>query len=265
MRYLFDHWESIAKKLERANRLLLLFDYDGTLTPIVRRSHQARLNGQTRKWLGCVARLPRVTVGIISGRAIADVTKLVSLRTVYYAGNHGLEILAGRRKFVHPVALRAKLTLRTIANRLRRAIGGIAGATIDDKELTLSVHYRLVKRGQIRLVKQRFMEVLHPFLSSSSVKVTTGKKVFEVRPNVGWNKGHAVGWLMDTFGKRTPFPLFVGDDTTDEDAFRRLRRSGFTVRVGKKSSSKAQYYVKGTEGVCDLLECIYELRRKLTR
>ncbi|MFQ5797257.1 MAG: trehalose-phosphatase [Bacteroidota bacterium] len=265
MRYLFDHWERIAKKLERADRLLLLFDYDGTLTPIVRRPQQARLDGRTKKWLGCVTRLPRVTVGIISGRAIADVSQLVSVWNVYYAGNHGLEILAGERRFVHPIALRAKSTLRTIAGRLKRALRDVAGATIDDKEFTLSVHYRLVERGQIRLVKQRFMEILRPFLSSSSVEVTRGKKVLEVRPNVGWNKGDAVGWLMKTFGKRTPFPVFVGDDATDEDAFRRLRSCGLTVRVGKSSSSRAHYYVKGTEDVCDLLQSIYELRRNSAR
>ena len=265
MRYLFDHWQSVAKKLERADRLLLLFDYDGTLTPIVRRPQQARLDVQTKKWLDCVARLPRVTVGIISGRAIADVSKLVSLRNVYYVGNHGLEILAGERKFVHPIALRARSMLRTIARRLKRAIRGVPGATIDDKKLTLSVHYRLVKRSQMRLVKQRIMEILRPFLASSSVKVTMGKKVLEVRPNVEWNKGHAVGWLINSFKKRTPFSVFVGDDTTDEDAFRRLRRGGCTIRVGKKSSSRAHYYVRGPQDICDLLRSICELRMNSNR
>ncbi len=265
MKYIFDHWESVAKKLERADRLLLLLDYDGTLTPIVKKPQQARLNGLTRKWLSRIIRLQRVTVGVISGRAIADVSKLVSVSNVYYAGNHGLEILAGGRKFVHPIALRAKSTLRNIAFRLKRGVRDIPGATVDDKELTLSLHYRLVKRSEIPLVRQRFLEILRPFLSSSSVRITKGKKVFEVRPNVGWNKGHAVVWLMNTFGKTKPFPVFIGDDITDEDAFRRLKNRGFTVRVRKRSTSHAQYYVQGTDDVRELLQRVYRLRSKLSR
>ncbi len=265
MKYLFDHWGSVEQKLKRANRLLLLLDYDGTLTPIVRRPQQARLDRQTKKWLRCTARLPRVTVAIVSGRALSDVSNLVSLRNVYYAGNHGLEIRAGKRKFVHPIALQARSTLRTIARQLKRTLRDTSGATIDDKELTLSVHYRRVKRGQIGLVKQRLMSVLRPFLSNSSVRTMKGKKVIEVRPNTGWNKGHAVGWLMKTFGNRPPFPVFIGDDITDEDAFRRLRRKGLTVHVGKRSSSHAEYYVRGTEDVCDLLRSICELRRNSVR
>lgn len=259
MKYLFNHWDIAEEKLGVADRLLLLFDYDGTLTPIVQDPEDARLDGRMREWLGCVARLPRVTVGIVSGRALADVAKLVSLRNVYYAGNHGLEIAAGTRRFVHPVALRAKSLLGEIAGRLKRAIRGVRGASINDKVLTLSVHYRRVRRGQSKLVRERCMEVLTPFLVSSSLKVTHGKKVLEVRPNVEWNKGDAVGWMMGKFGKRPPFALYVGDDRTDEDAFRLLKKNGLTIRVGRKVSSHAQFYVERTRDVLEILRRVYEL------
>ena len=259
MRYLFDDWDEVAQKLAGAEHLLLLLDYDGTLTPIVRKPHQAHLNGEARKWLKRLARLRRVTVGVISGRSIADVSNLVSLRNIYYAGNHGLEILAGRRKFVHPVALQARPTLRRLAVRLKRSLKRYPGATLDDKGLTVTVHYRRVKSGRSKLVKARIMDIVGPFLASSTLRVMRGKKVLEVRPNIGWNKGHAIGWLVKRFGKKRPFPVYVGDDTTDEDAFRHLRTTGLTVRVGRKVSSSARYYVNSTAQVQGLLKSIYEI------
>lgn len=241
-------------------KYLLFLDYDGTLTPIVKKPHLATLSKSRRSFLNKLCQDPRFMVTIISGRMLADLKKRVGLRTAYYAGNHGFEIIGPKTKLTHPKALAAKPILKKIKKELHQTLKGIKGALIEDKILTLSLHYRLVKAKDLRKVKTIFKNIVSPYLKKKKIRVTQGKKVFEVRPNVAWHKGYAVSWFIKKLGKgKKILPIYIGDDTTDEDAFKVLKRQGITVRVGKTKKTQAKDFVKNVDEVYKLLESMLKL------
>ncbi len=144
MQYLFDVWDEVAHRLKSANHILLLSDYDGTLTPIVDKPELAVLPQEIKKLLRKLAKNRRYTVGIISGRALADLKSKVDLEGIIYAGNHGLEIEGFGSSFLEPIAEEMRPFLKMLNQALSATLRGIKGAFVEDKGLTVSVHYRLV-------------------------------------------------------------------------------------------------------------------------
>jgi len=163
LEYLFSAWPEIAPRLEAAGHILLLIDYDGTLLPIVERPELAILPQRTRGLLREVMGRRNFTVGIISGRALNDLKNRVGLEDLIYAGNHGLEIEGPGLRFVNPTAEEARPALQLLDQALSKEMGAIRGALVENKGLSLSVHYRLVEE---------------------SLRTASGKKVYEVRPAV---------------------------------------------------------------------------------
>ncbi len=258
MEYLFDRWGEVERAL--APGALLLLDYDGTLTPIVERPELAILSPDMKELLKRVSR--HYTLGIISGRSLTDVKELVGLEGMYYAGNHGFEISGSGVELVKPEAERVRPTLIKLCEELRAKLGSIKGAIVEDKGSTASVHYRLVAEGEFERLKNIFGEVVGPHMDSGTVRVTHGKKVFEIRPNVEWDKGKAVLWLssvVDPKGELTP--VYIGDDRTDEDAFLALREMGVTILVSEgPMESNAKYFIKNVDEVKAFFERLINLQ-----
>jgi len=262
MQYLFDMWQGVGIQIATTKNILLLFDYDGTLTPIVERPELAELSRETRNMLNSLSRKSRTVVGIISGRSINDLRNRIGLNSIVYAGNHGLEIEGPGIKFLHPVAEEIKTTLSVLYTMLRKALTSVDGTFIEDKGLTLSVHYRQVEEGEKQgEVKTAFEKITGVARMLGRVRTTSGKKVYEVRPPVAWDKGKAVKMLMKDYGKGDVLPIYVGDDLTDEDAFTALRDSkGITVYVGGNNPDfSAKYYLNSTEEVEQLLKKLNNL------
>ena len=235
----------------------LFLDYDGTLTPIVKRPGMAELSRPRRNLLRKLARSPHFLVAIVSGRMLSDITKRVGIKGIYYVGNHGFEVTGPKLKFTHPKAKTAKPILRKIKKELSRRLRDVKGIIIEDKILTMSLHYRLVRRSDTEKVKRAFQNIVRPFRRAKKIRITRGKKVFEIRPNAKWNKGEAVLWLLKKIGGRKKFiPVYIGDDTTDEDAFRALKRKGPTFRVGKTGKTLARYRIKNVRQVYQLLKLL---------
>ena len=136
MEQLLSAWPEVARRLQRARRILLLTDYDGTLTPIVERPELAHLPESTRMLLKALRYQPRFKVGVISGRALSDLKGRVGIHGIIYAGNHGLEIEGPGISFVNPIAEEMKPVLRVIHQVLKRALGGSRGVLVEDKGLT---------------------------------------------------------------------------------------------------------------------------------
>lgn len=258
MRYLFDHWPTVETRLRNAGLRLLLFDYDGCLTAIKSRPSLARLPGDLRKRLRTLAHLDNAFVGVVSGRALRNVRRLVGLRNVLYVGNHGLEIANGDLGFVHPLAETRKRLLQNLVYRLRNKLKRIPGAWVENKGLTLSVHYRLVKP----IMRREFFRTVEQCLSStphaSQLLIRHGKCVVDIGA-LHWNKGSAIVWLLKTVAKGA-MVLYLGDDATDEDAFRVLRRYGVTIRVGRSKKSRAAYYLRKQNEVPELLHRLSLIR-----
>lgn len=253
MEYFFNIWERFAELLKSKKGLLLLFDFDGTLTPIVGEPKKARLSRSVKRYIKKLSRNRRITIGIISGRGLRDIMRLVGVRGIYYAGNHGLEIKGRGSLFVHPSYKKYIPYMKDIAAMLGRGISGIKGAILEYKRLSVSLHYRLVPARSIPRLKSIFKKISAPYIKSGKIRMTTGKKVLELRPPVSWDKGKAVGMIGKMAGKNNAVKVFVGDDITDEDAFKMLKKNDFSIRVVRKSGSVAQYFLKNPGEVRRLL------------
>ena len=266
MEHLFSVWPEAAQRLKAARRVLLLSDYDGTLTPIVDRPELADLPAGTRQLLRALAHRHCFTVGIISGRALSDLKQRVGIGSIVYAGNHGLEIEGPGISFINPLAEEMKPVLRVIHQVLSNALHTVRGALVEDKGLSLSVHYRLVEEEEVEEAKTVFERILRMPHLSGKVKITSGKKVHEVRPAVDWDKGKAIKLLMKRYGKGGRrsglLPVYLGDDLTDEDGFGAIERygDGLTVFVGGESdSTMARYFLRSPDEVERFLSMLLDL------
>ncbi|MFC2006089.1 trehalose-phosphatase [Chloroflexota bacterium] len=266
MHHLFQSWESFSSDIGAASHTLLLSDYDGTLTPIVSRPDEAILPQAVRDDLLALAEKPTFNVGIISGRSLSEVKALVGLEGIYYAGNHGLEIEGPGLKFVNPLAKSAQDEIKDLAQRFLTEYGDIEGIIVEDKGLSLSVHYRLVKRSEEKAAAEIFHQVTSPWLHDGRIRVTSGKKVWEVRPPIDWHKGKAVETIireLNTVLKgEQELTIYLGDDTTDEDAFKIIHRpQGWSIFIGQDNpSSNADYFLNSTSEVETFLSRLLELK-----
>lgn len=263
MRYLFDNWDNLKEKLKDKS-ILLYLDYDGTLTPIVETPDKAIIPRETKRLLEVLTKKPKCKLAIISGRSLKDLKKMVGIEGIIYVGNHGLEIEGPKMRFKSPTISRSKGIIKQIKQDLSKEVSEIKGAFVEDKGLTLSLHYRLVDKNEQPRVKNIFDSTLKPYLIRKKVRVTSGKKVFEVRPPVKWDKGKVVLWLLARhhfiLGPANLFVFYIGDDTTDEDAFKALKNKGLSILVGEPKPSYAQYYLRTTKEVAKFLERILKLQ-----
>ena len=211
----------------RAGTAVLFLDYDGTLTPIVDRPEQAGLAGSTRALLAELA--TRCAVTIVTGRDVAVARRFVQLDTLGYAGSHGFDIVgppgSGLRK---EVARDCLPTLDAAEALLRGAMDGIAGALVERKRFSVSSHVRLVAPTDRPRVEAAVAGVASRF---PTLRREGGKAVHELRPDLPWDKGAAVAWLVREMGRDLDAVVYIGDDLTDEDAFARLDGSGTTIVV----------------------------------
>ena len=260
MQHLLSVWQEFSKRLKAARHVLLLCDYDGTLTPIVDKPELADLSEKTKQMLQALARQSHFTVGIISGRALDDLRQRVGVSSIIYAGNHGLEIEGPGIGLVIPLAEEMRPVFRLIQQILTKALAPIRGVFVENKGLTISVHYRMVEEGKSEEVTNIFERVIATARSLGKVRITSGKKVYEVRPATEWDKGEAIALLIDRFGqtktKKELLPIYLGDDQTDEDGFKVIeKRGGISVFVGEKTgNSAARYYLESPAEVEQFLE-----------
>lgn len=240
-----EHLLTSLPELRESLRTPLLFlDYDGTLTGIAERPELATLPEGMRKRLRSLGRVCRVVV--ISGRALGDLRRLVGIRRLYYAGNHGLELSGPGLSFVLPQAESVRPLLGRVCRQLEERVRGIRGALVERKGLTASLHYRLVHPSLVGDLRGILEEVVGPH---PEIKVTEGKKVFELRPNLPWDKGRAVLLLLELLNPEHRLtPVYVGDDRTDEDAFSALNpRGALTVLVSETPcESRARFFLRDT-------------------
>lgn len=268
MQHLFSAWQEVSRQLKAARNVALFSDYDGTLAPIVERPELAEMPGGMRELMGVLARQRHFTVGILSGRALSDLRDRVSIRGIIYAGNHGLEIEGPGIRFVDPLADELRPVLNLMHRVLTRALGTIKGVLVENKGLTLSVHYRLAGDQEEDRVKRIFEGVVATACSLGKVKVTSGKKVLEVRPPVNWDKGRAIVFLMDAYarqkGKGRTLPIFLGDDLTDEDGFKVLEEcDGVSIYVGEGDAcGSARYFLRSPDEVQEFLQKLLNLYRR---
>lgn len=257
MPHLLNVWPSVHRRIAGAGSLLLLSDYDGTLSPIAARPDLAILPSRTRLALQVLDLKAGASVGVVSGRSLADVSSMVGLPGLIYAGNHGLEIQGGGLDFVHPEAEAAKPLLEAILRELGERVAGIEGVMVEGKGLTLSVHLRLAAEDQKSRVHAAFEEATNAWLQAGEVRVTAGKEVLEVRPNIPWDKGRAIARIAAECPEDA-LVMYFGDDLTDEDGFSAVDElNGISVFVGPaRQPTKALHRLDNPAEVARTLDLI---------
>jgi len=240
MPHLLTVWPQVGLRLQKARRVLLLLDYDGTLAPIVDRPELASLPLETKDALAKLSAQspvgsrfpsePKLIIGIISARSLEDVSARVGIPGLIYAGNHGLEIRGPELDFLHPEALKTKDSLDQAYLLLEEELAGYPGAFAEHKGLSLTVHYRLVRDERVEAVKDAVEKTILPFLESGELVITPGKMALEIRANLSWHKGRAIARIQaalpDASSPGDDLAMYFGDDLPDEAGFATVQETG---------------------------------------
>jgi trehalose-phosphatase len=239
----------------------LFFDYDGTLSPIASRAAVAFTQPGALEELETLAQRPATRVGIVTGRPLEEIRSRIPSRSFFFAALHGLVIEGPDVSMVFPEAARLKPVIRKAVSELESELEGLEGVYIEDKGLTAAVHYRQANDDASKKAANESRRIAS---AHEGIRTLPGKEVVELRPDVDWDKGSAIEWILEqTAGsdwEERVGVLYVGDDQTDEDAFRRLGSRAVTVRVGDSGATHAKYRVSGP---ADLVTALAELNSLL--
>jgi trehalose 6-phosphate phosphatase len=230
--------KNVQEIARRGDRPAIFLDYDGTLTPIVSHPEKALPSDSMRQALQAL--VLQAPVAILSGRDLDDVRQRVNIGAIVYAGSHGFDI-AGPRGLRKEMAIEFLPKLDMVEKELGKQLSGITGARVERKRFSIAAHYRNVNESDVPKVKRAVSEVA---ARHRELRKMDGKKVYELLPDIDWDKGKAVLWLLETPGLENAKirPIYIGDDRTDEDAFHALETSGVGILVRQQPRPTAASY-----------------------
>ncbi|MFC7142126.1 trehalose-phosphatase [Halosimplex aquaticum] len=248
--------ESVADRLAAAPGVVCALDFDGTLAPIVDDPDAAQMPPPVRERVERLAACPSVDVAVVSGRELADLRDRVDVDGIAYAGNHGLELRYDGGEVVNPEARRCRDAVDRVCDHLGDRLAHVPGVEIEDKGLTATVHVRQVPSERVAEVERSVRATVEEVVATGApLEIRDGKAIREIRPAVDWDKGRAVDLLTDEAPDGW-LPMYVGDDRTDEDAFRVLD-DGVGVLVGERETA-ADYRLEAPRDVREFLDLVAE-------
>ena len=260
MPHLLNILSVISRQLANSPRVLLIFDYDGTLTSISTCPETSRLTNKMQKCLGRLAEKERFIVGVVSGRELTELETLIAIPGLVYVGNYGLEIRGLGMDFVHPEALGSIESMTEVACLLEKGLNYGPELLIHNRKLSLSIYFRSTPNLYVQEVYRAVMSVLDHYGLVGDMKITLGKKVVEVRPNIDWGKGEAIRKIQQDCGDK-PVTMFFGDDRDDENGFAVVQDSnGIAVYIGSpRQNTKALHQLESPKEVAQVLELLEDL------
>lgn len=248
----FDSWPEISRRIRAVKNIALFLDFDGTLVEFRSRPHLVKLSTRTRKALRKLAAHRAVRVMVVSGRRRESLLQFVKVPQVFLHGLYGCE---NERGLALPKATAGKMS------KARAALASLShhapGVFIEEKGISLAVHFRDAPPQSERRARARLRKLLtdcRPHLA-----IIRAGNVWELVPSNVRGKGHNVRLLLQELG--TAFlPIYIGDDLTDEPAFRALRK-GITVLVGSRRPTSAHFSLRSPAEVSLFLERLERLLR----
>ncbi|KAJ4831210.1 hypothetical protein Tsubulata_037035 [Turnera subulata] len=217
----------------KGKQIVMFLDYDGTLSPIVEDPDRAFMTSEMREAVRDVARY--FPTAIVTGRCRDKVYSFVRLAGLYYAGSHGMDIKGpskssryrkGHQGVLFQPASEFLPMIDEVSKVLEERTKSIPGAKVENNKFCVSVHFRCVEEKMWATLVEQVRSILSDY---PKLKLTQGRKVLEIRPTIKWDKGKALEFLLESLGYANSadvLPVYIGDDRTDEDAFKALRNRG---------------------------------------
>ncbi|KAE8656290.1 putative trehalose-phosphate phosphatase I [Hibiscus syriacus] len=211
----------------RGKQIVMFLDYDGTLSPIVEDPDRAFMPKEMRATVRDVARY--FPTAIVTGRCRDKVYSFVKLAGLYYAGSHGMDIKGpsksckykkGNQGVLFQAASEFLPMIEEVYRALVEKTKSIAGTRVENNKFCVSVHFRCVDEKSWVALAEQVRSVLSEY---PKLKLTQGRKVLEIRPTIKWDKGRALEFLLEALGyadSNDVLPVYIGDDRSDEDAFK---------------------------------------------
>ncbi len=243
---------------QKENDPVFFFDFDGTLTKIEQTPDEVKFRPIAKFIVEQLAR--RYAVGIVTGRALSDIKKLIGIRGIYYSGNHGVEIEGPGLTFVEPKSAESADYLDTIVPKLKTKLRQY-GPIVQHKKYSIAVHYRTVEAGLVRRLLDDLESITRQPVKSGKVRLQLGKKVVELKAPVEWDKGLAIEKIVKKT-RRSGKVFFFGDDMTDEFGFEKVNSlKGVSVYVGRlERKTHAKYYVESPAALIgELAKFLFEI------
>ena len=251
----------VLQRINASYRIILFLDYDGTLVPMRKNPSRAIFSKSMTGLLQKLIDNNNLVIIIVTGRQYDDIKKLLPFKNIIIASDHGFRITNKKKDWIHPKVKPLQPLIKNIYQSLKIKLKSFRGVMVENKKIMITVHYRNAKDNLVPLMKKTIVETINMY--QSKLKLTAGKKVFEVRPNINWNKGEAVLKIakFPGFINKHILKIYIGDDTTDEDAFRKLKRRGITIKVGKNINTSANYFLNNISEVREFLEKIESVKK----
>lgn len=248
-----EHWNGILPVFHE--KILAVFlDYDGTLSPIVNDPSKATLNPAMKESLKRLSQAHQTI--IVTGRRMEVIKQFVEMDELYYAASHGFDICGPGGLKLMQIGEDVLPHLQQAFQSLQQALGNIQGCLIEDNRLSVSVHYRNVEPVYFPEIERAVDDIVA--MHNTYIVKTIGKMVWEIRPKKDWHKGAAVENLISTIfdDSSSVLPVYIGDDVTDEDAFKTVRsKGGIAILVSQfPRKTNANYFVASPDDVLIVLE-----------
>jgi trehalose-phosphatase len=222
---------------------MILMDFDGTLAEFALDPAAVTLPPSRQILMQTLATRADLSAGIVSGRRVTDLRERVpQAPSMFFAGLHGLEIEGPGLHFAHKAVALAAPGISLLVKDLRRAVRPLPGVFVEDKTYSVVLHVRGASKADRLHAISRFDALSEPLLSEGTVRLQPGDHVLELLPNVDWAKGDAVRAIMrqvEGDARETVWPVYLGDDETDEDAFEEIGTNGLTIAVGRRPAAAA--------------------------
>ncbi|PSR99989.1 Trehalose-phosphate phosphatase [Actinidia chinensis var. chinensis] len=257
----------------KGKQIVMFLDYDGTLSPIVEDPDRAFMTHEMREAVRDVAKY--FPTAIVTGRCRAKVYSFVRLSQLYYAGSHGMDIKGpangskyrkGNQAVLFQPAREFLPMIDEVYKALLEKTKSTPGAKVENNKFCVSVHFRCVDEKSWSALAEQVRSVINDY---PKLRLTQGRKVLEIRPTIKWDKGKALEFLLESLGYANSdevFPVYIGDDRTDEDAFKVLRDrgQGFGILVSKiPKETNASYSLQDPSEVMYFLQRLVEWKQSL--